>query len=435
MGRPTHSTASAPAAVNALAPDPARAAPRSAAVPSERELVALWLLGRVPAEVLAPWALARAGRAGRGPGPDVREAAVVTPDGVLLAGDVEVHVHASDYARHGHVTDAAYTNVIAQLVWVDDVAPGPLVGPAWPLRTVAVAGALRGDVERLRALVRAGPSGGEACADERSVAGAAAMQARVRREGQRRLAEHAWRAAELAALGGWEHAWETLLERALVASAGRRTERPAERAALAQAVTRSLCAAAGIGGAHGGDTLRALSDAVRTARAPAALIAVLRGDGALGVGRAAEVGWNAVLPLAAAAAAAFGDVTLAAANARLAARWPAPRPYGRTRALAQSLAVTGTGHEVVRVMGLDVTRNNRALSSREPAAAPGSLASLAVTGAGRERATGVDVPRNGGALYAQGLLRLQELWCSRGGCGVCPLSPQWAAVSGGDGAR
>lgn len=413
--------------------------PVTASDPSEAELVALWLLGRVPAEVLAPWTLARAGRAGRGPGPDVCEAAVVTPDGVLLAGDVEVHVRASDYARHGHVTDAAYANVIAQLVWVDDVVPGPLAGPAWPLRTVAVARALRGDVGRLRALVRAGPSGGEPCADERAAAGAAAMQARVRREGQRRLAEHAWRAAELAALGGWEHAWGVLLERALAASAGRRAELPAERAALARAVSHSLCAASGsAGGAYGGETLRALGEAVCTARAPAALIAVLRGGGALGVGRAAEVGWNAVLPLAAAAAAAFGDVTLAAANARLAARWPAPRPYGRTRALARSLAspaslavagslaVTGMGHAVVRVAGVEVPRNGGAQHLR---------GSFAVTGTGDEVvcATGVGVARNGGALYAQGLLRLQELWCARGGCGVCPLSPQTAADTGRDG--
>src|SRR5690606_25731712 len=95
-------------------------------------------------------------------------------------------------------------------------------------------------------------------------------------------------------------------------------------------------------------------------------------DGAaLGVARAAEVGWNAVLPLLAALAAAYEDVALARQVAALVAAWPAPRPYGRTRALAGLLG--------------------------KPA--PGA-----------------------GALYAQGLLHLQELWCERGGCGVCPLS-------------
>ncbi|PKN77997.1 MAG: hypothetical protein CVU47_12855, partial [Chloroflexi bacterium HGW-Chloroflexi-9] len=50
---------------------------RVAAAPDDLEeatLTALWLLGRVSAEAL-PWPLLRPGRAGRGPGPDVREAA------------------------------------------------------------------------------------------------------------------------------------------------------------------------------------------------------------------------------------------------------------------------------------------------------------------------------------------------------------------------
>ncbi len=77
-----------------------------------------------------------------------------------------------------------------------------------------------------------------------------------------------------------------------------------------------------------------------------------------------------MLPLLAALAAAYDDVALARRTARLADGWPAPRPYGRTRALDELLRGPG-----------------------------------------------------GGAFGAQGLLRMQELWCSRGGCGVCPLSP------------
>ncbi|MSQ41746.1 MAG: DUF2851 family protein [Dehalococcoidia bacterium] len=71
------------------------------------------------------------------------------------------------------------------------------------------------------------------------------------------------------------------------------------------------------------------------------------------------------------AGAAYGDGALARATATLAANWSGPRPYGRTRALAAALGA----------------------------------------------------PRGGGALWAQGLLHLQELWCERGGCGVCLLSP------------
>ena len=42
---------------------------------AEQELTAAWLLGRLPAELIAPWVLVSAGRAGRGAGRDVREAA------------------------------------------------------------------------------------------------------------------------------------------------------------------------------------------------------------------------------------------------------------------------------------------------------------------------------------------------------------------------
>jgi hypothetical protein len=86
-----------------------------------------------------------------------------------------------------------------------------------------------------------------------------------------------------------------------------------------------------------------------------------------------------MLPLLAARAAAYDDSELARCSSALVAAWPAPRPYGRTRALATAL-----------------TSNAR-------------------------------TPTGGGALWAQGLLRLQELWCERGGCGACPLS-----VEGGD---
>ena len=90
----------------------------------EAELTALWLLGRVPASVL-PWPLLRAGRAGRGPGPDVREAAFLMPSGVVRSGDVEVHLRTSDWVRHGHEGDPAYANVVLHLVWEDQRAAGP----------------------------------------------------------------------------------------------------------------------------------------------------------------------------------------------------------------------------------------------------------------------------------------------------------------------
>ena len=345
-------------------------APPSAVAPlQERELVALWLLGRVP-EGLLPWPLLRAGRAGRGPGPDVREAAFLGPDGVVLCGDVEVHLAATDFVHHGHLGDPAYAGVVLHLVWADDRprdgpsargTPQPLPGGG-AAPTVEVGPALGDDPARLRRLLRRGPSGVEPCAAAARARGIAATSELVRAEGRRRLAERAWRAAELAAEHGWDGAWEVLLDGALRGSAGRRREKPQERAAIAARVSAGLTP----------DVLRSLRARTVEGRArPRTLIAAFRVEGATGPGRAAEVGWNAALPLLVAAAAAYDDAALARATAELAERWPAPRPYGRTRALAALLG--------------------------PPA-------------------------RGAGAQHAQGLLHLQDLWCERGGCGECPLS-------------
>lgn len=333
---------------------------------AEGELTALWLLGRVPDAVL-PWPLLRPGRAGRGPGPDVREAAFLLPAGIVRAGAVEVHLRASDFVRHGHPTDPAYATVVAHLVWEDDRADAgtPTLLPGGGLAvTIAVGPALRHDPERLRALLRRGPRGSEPCAAVAAMRRAAETTRLVRREGQRRLAERTWRVARLVDERGWDGAWAELLNRALRASAGRHHEPDGRREALAARVTLALHEVGG------GDTLAGLA-VLASSGSPRTLIEALRAGDALGQARAAEVGWNAALPLLAALATAYEDVALARQVAAIVAAWPAPRPYGRTRALGASLGKPSPG---------------------------------------------------AGALYAQGLLHLQELWCERGGCGVCPLS-------------
>lgn len=335
---------------------------------AEQELTAAWLLGRLPAELIAPWVLVSAGRAGRGAGPDVREAAFALPTGVVLAGDVEVHLRANDFVRHGHASDAAYDRVVLHLVWQGASAPLALspteLSGGGQARTVAVAPLLGGSVARLRALVALGPNGGTPCAD-----GDASGQLETQhletlaREGQRRLAERTWRAGALAAQLGWLEAWRVLLERALVASSGRRRESDDERAVVLAAIGLVL----------GPEPLAQLA-LLASQRSPRVVIDALRaqvlGDSVIGIGRAAELGWNAVLPLLAALAAAYDDVYLARDVAALVEAWPAPRPYGRTLALSSALRVT---------------------------------------------------PRR--AVQAQGLLHTQDLWCTRGSCGQCPFSP------------
>ena len=180
---------------------------------AERELTALWLLGRVPEDAL-PWPLLRPGRAGRGPGPDVREACFLTAGGMPRAGDVEMHLRASDFARHGHHRDPAYDGVLLHLVWEDDQREPVRLASGRHPPTVAAGPALGGDPRRLRAPAAAGPAPRDAV----RAGGAQAAARRDRRAGARRGAEAAGGEglARRPAGGG------SGLERRLGAAAGRR---------------------------------------------------------------------------------------------------------------------------------------------------------------------------------------------------------------------
>ena len=68
-----------------------------------------------PVEIIDP------GLLNTGPGPDFFNAKVRIA-GQLWAGSVEIHVRASDWHRHGHDGDPAYSNVVLHVVAVDDTA-------------------------------------------------------------------------------------------------------------------------------------------------------------------------------------------------------------------------------------------------------------------------------------------------------------------------
>ncbi|MFW6055699.1 MAG: DUF2851 family protein [Chloroflexota bacterium] len=49
-------------------------------------------------------------------GPDFKDAVLETDTGDVVCGDVEVHVHASDWYGHGHASDSAYDRVVLHVV-------------------------------------------------------------------------------------------------------------------------------------------------------------------------------------------------------------------------------------------------------------------------------------------------------------------------------
>ena len=93
--------------------------------PSEAELVRLWEGQRFPPQALvsgdgAPLRVVFRGRpCSGGAGPDFRDA-VIKLRGRQVRGDVELHVLASGFRRHGHHRDHAYDNVILHVVFWDD---------------------------------------------------------------------------------------------------------------------------------------------------------------------------------------------------------------------------------------------------------------------------------------------------------------------------
>lgn len=69
----------------------------------------------LPVQIIDP------GRLNTDSGPDFFNAKVII-DGHMWAGDIEIHVKASDWHRHGHDNDPAYDSVILHIVDRDDTA-------------------------------------------------------------------------------------------------------------------------------------------------------------------------------------------------------------------------------------------------------------------------------------------------------------------------
>jgi Protein of unknown function (DUF2851) len=100
--------------------------------PSEHLLHLLWQrqdLLRQPLMALDHAAITvyRPGRWSRSSGPDFLDAKVRFGDNAIRVGAVEVHVWASDWFRHGHDLDRAYTKVLLHVVWHNDLGTPTVV--------------------------------------------------------------------------------------------------------------------------------------------------------------------------------------------------------------------------------------------------------------------------------------------------------------------
>ena len=102
------------------------------AQPSEHWLHLLWQrqdLLRQPLMTLDQQSVTvyRPGRWSRSSGPDFRDVKLRLGDDAIRIGAVEVHVMASDWLRHGHDRDPAYTKVLVHVVWHNDLGTQTVV--------------------------------------------------------------------------------------------------------------------------------------------------------------------------------------------------------------------------------------------------------------------------------------------------------------------
>ena len=392
----------------------------------ETELHHLWLEQRFPPGALAtvagqPVRVLYRGRPGAGPGPDFRDARISVGGAAPRLGDVELHVTAPDFRRHGHASDPAYGRVLLHVVFdaqgeEETALPGGGTAPVLALlpwverRAAAIAASIEGSVPwrepcytavaRLGApaVLRLLQSGGEA---------------RLRAKAERLAAELADTPAEhvlyraLCGALGLSHNVEpfrTLADRAPLPGLLAGTA-PLSDAEAEQRVQARLRAVAGFGAgaaALGGlpwrlESLRPNAHPAKRIDALAALLIRQRVRGlAPGLQSAAAMGASALLRALQAPGIGRERAVELAINAVL--------PF---------LIATGDAGDALALA-----------TSLPPAAAYGTLAVLTDALDGREPEQR-DSRRSlvmSGALAQQGALVLHRDWCRRGGCGVCPLS-------------
>ena len=404
---------------------------------SEAELSYIWQGQRYPPGALSaaagPVRVLFPGRRAGGPGPDYRDA-VIEVAGRQYRGDVELHVRASGYLQHGHHLDPAYDGLVLHVVFEDDAEGWSPLPCGERVPVAAFAPWVRARSEDIAAWLTAPPLWREPCQGAAARLGGERVRAAVRAAAEARFRARAHLlGAAVAREGEGEALWQALLEalgyggdrqgfvrlaRALPAALLREVTRGAFDAEAEAGARSALLAVAGLGPAPvspgaGLCLPPALSPPLRPARGRPAN----RPETRLAAAACLFVRLAPDLP-----SNALASVTAAEDARSLLAAWTVPARPGRGvaalgRARASELLLNAV-LPFTAALRPDLLPRCLELAAGLPSLPPyGKTAFLEANLAPAPGRRPVQ-----GALDQQGLLALHAEWCSRGGCGRCPLS-------------
>ena len=351
------------------------------------------------------------GRRGRGAGPDFRDAIIAAPSG-LLEGDVELHLRSSDFRRHGHHLDPVYDGLAMHLVLRHDDGADTQLHNGRRIPVVALADWLEARTDQLIEWLQRAPVWQEPCRSAVDRLGQEPVSRTLERLGEIRFRQKtAACSRELAGAAPDDVLWPRLLEalgygghrerireiaaavpwrslRDRLAEAGSVSSRKALATQLLSAASarlstatpqcgsvrpanrleRRIAGAAALAARYAGSGFTAQFLPLLEAGGRIAVRSLVRSlsvEGSIGRSRAIEITANAVLPLLAALENGRWERPAEGLYALL----PLPARYGPVRHL----------HDALPDVRIDSRRQ-------------------------------------------QGMLYLLGQYCTRGGCGRCPLS-------------
>ena len=365
------------------------------------------------------------GRPGLGAGPDFLDA-VVEIDGMTVRGDVELHVRSSGFRAHGHDRDPAYDGVALHVVFRAD--DGAETGLSNGCRAPVAAFAPWFDTRRdeLQRWLGAEALWQEPCRDAVWRLGEDEVRGALREAGRRRFrARVQGLRSQVAEAGEEETLWRGLFD--VIGVGGDREGYRRLAAAFPASLARELVAA------HDGEEASSLLASAMVYVAglgeasdlPAGLPAPLR-PAVASSGRPANRPERRLRGIA--ALFVRGHRALAPLVRESVAKAPSVKALVTAWQVSQrGLALIGPdrAREIVLNLVLPFVASDAVLGERAAAlvdelgAAP-AYGKTAFLESNLRSAAGKRLVRR--AVEQQGLLAFLGEWCSRGGCGRCPLS-------------